>query len=123
MLNHCKGGYPHEACGILAGKGKAASELYKMANVEKSSVSYLMDSTQQFKVMKDMRDKDLSMVAIFHSHPSSQAYPSGKDVGLAFYEDAAYIIVSLVEREAVVKAFSIREGEIKEIGICVEKDL
>jgi proteasome lid subunit RPN8/RPN11 len=122
MLNHCKGDYPNEACGILAGKGKATSRLYKMANTEKSPVSYSMDPTEQFKVMKDMRTNDLSMVAIFHSHPSSPAYPSDKDVGLAFYEDSAYIIVSLMEREAIVKAFSIRERDIKEIGICVEED-
>jgi len=122
MLDYCKEGHPLEACGILAGKGKAPSKLYKMTNVEKSPVSYLMDSAEQFKAIKDMRVNGLLMVAIFHSHPASPAYPSGTDVALAFYEDAAYVIVSLIEPEAVVRAFSIREGAVTEIGIYVQKD-
>jgi len=85
MLRHCKGGYPNEACGILAGKGNTISKLYEISNTEKSPVSYLMDATEQLKVMKDIRNNDLSMLAIFHSHPSSSACPSGKDVDLAFY--------------------------------------
>ena len=122
MLSHCKGGYPNEACGILAGEGNIISKLYTMSNTEKSPVSYHMDATEQLKVMKDMRNNDVSMLAIFHSHPSSSAYPSGKDVDLAFYEEEAYIIISLIERDAVVKAFSIRGGDTKEIGICVQED-
>lgn len=55
------------------------------------------------------------MLAIYHSHPDSEAFPSAKDVQLAFYPDSLYIIVSLVKKEPVVKAFSIKEGDIKEI--------
>ncbi len=120
MLVHCKAGYPNEACGILAGKGSEVSKIYKMANTEKSPVSYFMDSKEQFQVMKDMRDNKLSMLAIFHSHPSSGAYPSAKDVSLAFYEECVYIIVSLIENEPVAKGFVIKEGEIKETAIVVK---
>jgi proteasome lid subunit RPN8/RPN11 len=120
MLSHCKEAYPNEACGILAGKGDEVSKVYKMSNIEKSSVSYFMDSKEQFKVMKDMRENNLLMSAIFHSHPSSPAYPSAKDVSLAFYEDSIYVIVSLSEKKPVVKGFSIREGAVKEIRISVK---
>ena len=119
MIAHCKKGYPYEACGILAGKGDMVSKIYAMTNVEKSPVSYLLDSQEQFHVMKDMRENNLSMVAIFHSHPSSAAYPSRTDVKLAFYEDAVYVIVSLSENTPVVKAFSINEGKIEGIGIAI----
>ena len=123
VLSHCKGAYPNEACGILAGQGNVVSKLYQMENAEQSPVSYLMDAAEQFKVMKDMRNNGLFMVAIYHSHPSSSAYPSRKDVDLAFYEDTAYIIAGLVGREAIVKAFAIRTGEVKEIGIHVKENL
>lgn len=119
LISHCKEASPHEACGILAGKGNEASNIYKMTNIEKSPVSYFMDSKEQFKVMKDIRGNNLKMLAIFHSHPSSQAYPSPKDLSLAFYEDAVYIIVSLIEKEPVVKGYLMREGKIEEIGIVV----
>ncbi|MBI3591985.1 MAG: M67 family metallopeptidase, partial [Nitrospirae bacterium] len=93
------------------------------ANTESSPVSYFMDSKEQFQVMKDMRENNLSMLAIFHSHPSSAAYPSAKDVSLAFYEDSFYVIVSLIEKESFVKAFSIRSGEIEEIEIIMSGGL
>lgn len=91
-----------------------------MTNIEKSPVTYMLDSKEQFKVMKDMRENNLSMLAIFHSHPSSAAYPSAKDVSLAFYEDAVYVIVGLIEKEPIVKGFSIKEGTIKEIQVIVK---
>ena len=119
MLSHCKEAYPNEACGILAGKGDDTSKIYKMANTENSPVSYFMDSKEQFRVMKDIRENNLSMLAIFHSHPSSPAYPSEKDKSLAFYEDCIYVIVSLSEKEPVVKGFLIREGAVKEISIII----
>lgn len=119
MLAHCKAGYPNEACGILAGSNGEVSKIYKMTNIENSPVTYMLDSKEQFKAMKDMRENNLSMLAIFHSHPSSAAYPSAKDVSLAFYEDVVYIIVSLMNKEPVVKGFSIKEGEIKEAEIII----
>lgn len=120
MLVHCRAGYPYEACGILAGRDGHVSEIYTLTNVEKSSVSYLLDSKEQFSVMKEIRQKNLVMLAIFHSHPHSAAYPSAKDVSLAFYEDAVYIIVSLMEREQVVKGYAIREGSVDEVELAVQ---
>jgi proteasome lid subunit RPN8/RPN11 len=120
MLAHCRAGYPNEACGILAGKENQVSKIYEMTNREKSPVSYLLDSKEHIEVIRDMRESNLSMVGIFHSHPASQAYPSPKDVNLAFYEDAAYVIVSLATEEPEVRAFSIKEGGIKETGIIVK---
>jgi proteasome lid subunit RPN8/RPN11 len=120
MIAHCKKEYPYEACGILAGKGNRVSKIYTMTNIEKSPVSYLLDSKEQFNVMKDMRENNLSMVAIFHSHPSSSAYPSITDVNLAFYEDAAYVIVSLIQSTPVVKGFSIKQGEIEGVEVAVQ---
>ncbi|TAL25726.1 MAG: M67 family peptidase [Nitrospirae bacterium] len=120
MLLHCREAYPNEACGILAGKGKEVLKIYKMTNIENSPVSYFMDSREQFKVMKDIRENNLSMLAIFHSHPSSPAYPSAKDLTLASYEDSVYIIVSLMGKEPVAKGYSMREGKIEEVGIALE---
>ncbi len=121
MLAHCKAGYPNEACGILAGKDTEVSKIYKMTNIENSPITYMLDPKEQFKVMKDMRENNLSMLAIFHSHPSSVAYPSSRDVSLAFYEDSVYIIISLMGKEPAVRGFSIKDGQIKEVEIIVNE--
>lgn len=119
MIAHCRSGLPNEACGILSGTGNQVSEIRRMTNIEDSPVSYLMDSMEQFKLMKELRRKDLLLLAIFHSHPSSSAYPSQKDVSLASYEDTVYIIVSFSGTDPVAKGFSIREGNIEEVGLVI----
>jgi proteasome lid subunit RPN8/RPN11 len=120
MLLHCKEVHPNEACGILAGNGEEVFKIYKMANIEKSPVSYEFDSREHINAIKNMRENNHKMLAIFHSHPSSPAYPSAKDVSTAFYEDSIYVIVSLSEKKPVVKGFLIGEGVIKEIRISVK---
>jgi len=117
IIQHAKDGYPEEVCGILAGKKDKVIKVFKITNIEHSSVSYFMDSKQQFKAMKECREKGWKMIGIYHSHPEANAYPSDKDVKLAFYEDVAYIIISLKENKPVVKAYEIRNKKIKEINI------
>lgn len=120
MISHCIQGCPNEVCGILAGRGTEISKIYRMNNVERSPISYLMDTREQFNVMKDLRSNNLSMVALYHSHPASEAFPSSKDMQLAFYEETAYIIVGLLTKKATVRAFFIRAGTIEEIGIIIQ---
>lgn len=117
MLSYCRENYPNEACGILAGKDNEVSKIYKMKNIENSPVTYMLDSKEQFKVMKEIRQSNLSMLAIFHSHPSSVAYPSQRDIELAFYEDVVYIIISLMGDEAIVKGYLIKSKEVKEVWL------
>ncbi len=121
MIDYCKSCLPQEACGILGGEDCEVKEFYKMRNIEASSISYTMDASEQFMVMKDLRSKNLSLTAIFHSHPSSPAFPSPKDLRLAFYEDSFYIIISLMDNEPQTKAFLIKNQEkIKEIEILIK---
>ncbi len=117
IITHCKEVYPNEACGILAGKGRVVQKVYKMTNIENSSVSYIMEPGEQFAVMKEMREQGLEMSAIYHSHPYSDAYPSPKDISLAFYPDSVYVIVSLIHEEPLIKAFEIKDGIVREVGI------
>ena len=119
MLAHCKEVYPFEACGILAGKGNVVKRIYKMTNIEKSGVSYMMEPGEQFTVMKEMRENGLEMTAIYHSHPGASAYPSAKDISLAFYPDSLYVIASLIDDEPAVKAFEIKDGTVREAEILI----
>ena len=119
MMAHCRADYPNEACGILAGCDLMVDEIFPMTNIEKSPASFLMDAEEQFRMMKELREKSLQMTAIYHSHPATPAYPSRKDLDMAYYEEAAYVIISLTEREPVVRCFSIINGKALEIGISV----
>ena len=122
IVRQCEKELPNEACGILAGKETVVEKVYEMTNTENSTVSYIMEPKEQFRVMKEMRNSGEKMIAIYHSHPHSQAYPSAKDVSLASYPDSAYIIVGLAEKEKPeIRAFEIIEGEVKEVGITIKQ--
>jgi proteasome lid subunit RPN8/RPN11 len=118
MVAHCRAAYPNETCGILAGKEGTIEKIYEMTNIEPSPVSYLMDPKEQFLAMKEMRTEGNRMIAIYHSHPQSPAYPSSKDVSLAFYPDAVYVIVSLIDRnKPEIRAFEIKEWNVSEVTV------
>ncbi len=120
IISHCKEIYPYEACGILAGKDNVVQKVYKMTNIENSSVSYMMEPREQFTVMKEMREQGLEMSAIYHSHPQSDVHPSPKDINLAFYPDSLYVIVSLInEEQPAIKAFEIKNGTVRETRILI----
>lgn len=119
MVTHCKSEYPVEACGILAGKNGIVKRVYEMTNIERSSISYQMESREQLRVMKEIRNIKLEMVAVYHSHPYADAYPSTRDIRLAFYEDTLYVIVSLIKTDTIVKAYEIKDSLVSEIPICI----
>ncbi len=115
LVSHAKKGYPNEACGLLAGDKKTVSDFYPMKNVDNSAISYFMDPKEQLLVFKEMRQKSLEMRGVFHSHVASVAYPSQKDVRLAFYPDVSYLIVSLSNLEKpVLRSFHINEEKVTE---------
>jgi len=119
IIAHCKEVFPNEACGILAGKGRVVQKVYKMTNIENSGVSYMMEPREQFIIMKEISQQGLGMAAIYHSHPYSDAYPSPKDISLAFYPDSLYVIVSLIRKEPLIKAFEIKDGIVREVEILI----
>lgn len=115
MLAHAREGYPHEVCGLITGKENLPSMIFRMSNIDKSSVSYMMDPSEQFRAFKEIRKEGLELLAIYHSHPTSPSYPSQTDVRLAFYPEAVYVIVSLQKvGNPDVKGFRILDGRISD---------
>lgn len=113
MLAHATAEAPMECCGLLAGRNGTAERIYPTTNIHHSPVSYMIDPKEQFSVIKEMRAKEIDLVAIYHSHPHTEAYPSATDVRLAYYPDAVYIIVSLENpARPVVNAYRIVENKI-----------
>ncbi|MBI4321328.1 MAG: M67 family metallopeptidase [Chloroflexi bacterium] len=121
MIAHAREEKPHEACGLLAGVNGRVIKHYRGTNADQNRrVRYSMDPLEQLRAMKEIDDNDWQLLAIYHSHPHSPAYPSPTDVQLAFYPDSIYVIISLADPERpVVKAFRIVDGIISEEGIEV----
>ena len=121
LLAHSKKGFPNEVCGILAGKGEKVEKTYQMANSDKSAETFFMDPQEQLKVMKEIRNQDMEMIGIYHSHPYTKSYPSAHDVELAFYPEASYVIVSLKDQDnPSIRSFKVVEGKISEEELIIK---
>jgi proteasome lid subunit RPN8/RPN11 len=123
MKNHAVKESPNESCGIIAGTGEIAQKIYEMANTSQNpQTCYFMAPKEQLKIFKEMRKEGLELLGIYHSHINLPAYPSKRDVDLANYPDAFYVIIRVDEKEVKeIRAFKIMEGKIEEAEIYVEE--
>jgi [CysO sulfur-carrier protein]-S-L-cysteine hydrolase len=130
MVEHALGEFPNEACGLLSGiwdndgagsdpdgavPPARAERFHPMTNADASPVTYRLDAREQLKVTEAIEDAGRELVGIVHSHTHSEAYPSETDRQQAFYPDAHYVLVSLLDRaNPVLRGYSIRDGVIEE---------
>jgi len=121
MIAHAHAEAPNEACGLLAGIGDQVIQVLPAVNIaEDATVRYLMDPHDQLRLFQAMEEQGLELLGIYHSHPSSPAYPSPTDLSMAYYPEAAYAIVSLLSGDRpMVRAFRIRDGQIVELDLSL----
>jgi proteasome lid subunit RPN8/RPN11 len=112
MVEHAKRESPLECCGILGGKDHTVKKAFELQNTEKSAVRYSISPQEQLKVFEEMGKDAMEMVAVYHSHTHTIPFPSETDVKLAFYPEVSSIIISLKEKDPVVKAFRIGKEAI-----------
>ncbi len=119
IIEHARRESPRECCGIIAGRGGVPERLYSLRNIAEGNVLYEIDPKQLMDLEFNEFEKDGSeIVAIYHSHPASRAYPSKTDVELAFWPQAVYLICSLEDPESpYVRGFMLRDGEIREVTL------
>jgi proteasome lid subunit RPN8/RPN11 len=126
MIQHCLAGRPNEACGILASEDGEVIKVFKMTNAAASSMRYSLDPKEQFAVYRKLDDEGWELGGVFHSHTRTEAYPSPTDVRLAS-EEVPYLIVSLAEDPASIRAFRIlkdswtdESGDVVEIPVVLD---
>ena len=110
-----------EICGFLGGRNGLPVTCYPVKNIaKKPEQQFLFDPAEQIAAIKKMRAENESLFAIYHSHPSAPATPSQKDLDLAAYPDAYYLIVSLSTKGVLVmKAFKLNCNMATEIPILL----
>lgn len=120
LIAHAREEFPRECCGLLAGRDGRVERVVRGTNIDHSPYTYLMDPKEQLAAFKDMDTVGLDLVAIYHSHTHTPAYPSRTDVAKAYYPDAAYVIISLANRDAPdIRAFRVVDGQITEESVIV----
>jgi [CysO sulfur-carrier protein]-S-L-cysteine hydrolase len=124
LVQHARAEDPNEACGLIIGDRPAADggvplRFEPTRNKATSPYRYEIHPDDLLRLTIATDDADEVFWAIVHSHVRSPAVPSPTDVGLAFYPDALYVLVSLAAPEPALGAFRIVDGAIHPVELLV----
>ncbi len=113
-----------EICGLIGAKDGIANTCYPVQNIaDQPETRFHMDAKQQISAISNIRDKNETLFAIYHSHPTAPAEPSTTDKELAAYPDALYLIISLNTKGVLeIKGFRIIEKSFTEISLSMLSD-
>ena len=121
MVAHAREDLPNECCGMIGGRDGEASRVVRVENAAASPLRYEMDPQAQYDALKSIEDAGEELVAIYHSHTRSAAYPSQTDVNEAvLWPEQVYVIVSLQDEDSPdVKAFDLADLKIADVDLDV----
>lgn len=111
MVEYCMVESPIEACGLVSGKENKGLTLWQVPNEDKSPNRFKISEESMKKTIVKIEKKGEQLTGVFHSHPVTRAYPSFFDIKNHAYPTVAYIIVSLLKSEPVVKCYRITENK------------
>jgi proteasome lid subunit RPN8/RPN11 len=109
MIAHAHAEFPSECCGLIAGNGSRVEAIFRCQNEHSSPYTYLIGPRDYDRVQKEVDGRGLDIIGYYHSHGSTQAYPSPTDIAQSkVHPSAIYAIVSLRNKEMPeVRAFRI----------------
>jgi proteasome lid subunit RPN8/RPN11 len=124
MIDHARAEYPNEMCGLIVGDRPAAGggralRWEPTRNRAASPMRYDIHPDDLLRLTIATEQADEEFWAIVHSHTHSPARPSSTDIGLAFYPDAIYLLVSFAEDEPAVAAWRIVDGTVYQVELVV----
>jgi len=106
---------------MVGGRDGVAETVARVANSAASPLRYEMDPQEQYDALKAIEDGGGELLAIYHSHTKSAAYPSQTDVNQAVaWPEQVYLIVSLADPDTPdVKGYLLRDLQIADVEINV----
>lgn len=125
---------PNECCGLLAGRviqrptlpdspvlGRVLRE-YPLVNAAASPVEFLSEARSMFEAIRDIRRLGLEVLAVYHSHPTSDPVPSRTDLERNYSPEVINLIISLTTAEPRIRAWWLLDAAFREAEWeCVEE--
>ena len=105
---------PNESCALLFGKNNQVLDIFLTENIEKSPINFTISNEQLIEGYRIAEEREMEVIAIFHSHPNSDAFPSSTDKKFMQNNPYVWIIYSGINKN--FRAF-ILESDSVEIQI------
>jgi proteasome lid subunit RPN8/RPN11 len=131
IVDHARAAYPNEACSLVIGdrpaaEGGRALRWEPTRNKAASPYRYEIHPDDLLRLTLETEEADETFWGIVHSHVRSPAVPSPTDIGLAFYPEALYLLVSLDPAQAdpatgelSLRAWRILDGAVEEVPLVI----
>ena len=126
MISHALEADPEECCGVLIGDDDKAEQARRIRNAHSEPIRrYEMPPMDLMRAESEAEAKGRKIVAIYHSHTHTQAYPSQTDVNNAvqsWWTEPYYVLISLVEKtRPIVRAYRISDdASVNEVPIATD---
>jgi proteasome lid subunit RPN8/RPN11 len=114
VLAHAKEAGPSECCGILLGDGDRILIAVRARNLDADlNRRFWIDPSDHIEARRSGRREGLEVVGFYHSHPTSEAYPSPTDIAESSYPDAVSLIVGMKAGRFEVRLFRWRDSGVE----------
>jgi [CysO sulfur-carrier protein]-S-L-cysteine hydrolase len=122
LLGHLRAALPAEGCGLLAGTvvggvGRVTLHL-PLVNALNSPTEYESDPPSMFAAHRAMRAAGVDVLAVYHSHPTSEPVPSRRDRERNYSDGVVNVIVGMANDE--VRAWWLTASDAREADWVVE---
>lgn len=118
LLEHARRDAPNECCGVLAARDGVVTGVHELENLAASPMRFDVDGPALLRVLDGIEDAGEDMVAIYHSHTRSEAYPSQTDVNFAAgWPGVEWLILGLKADPEEVRSFRIDGGAVTEVEV------
>ncbi|MCY4464310.1 MAG: M67 family metallopeptidase [Chloroflexi bacterium] len=108
IVEHAAARSPREACGLLAGKGALISLALPVANAAAMpEQEFALAPDEQLRGLKEIDERGLDWLGVYHSHPVSPPIPSQSDRSGAVDSALLQLIVSLENPKPRLKLWRI----------------
>jgi len=118
VIEHARATLPDECCGLLAGHivdgvGVVAARFH-IENAAASPTEYITDPRGLLSAFRLMREHGWELLAVYHSHPTSEPVPSRRDIERNTYDETAvHLIVGNVTTQPDVRAWWLAENDYR----------
>jgi proteasome lid subunit RPN8/RPN11 len=117
LIQYCCSKLPEEACGMITGLpsevGFTAISLIPISNIAQNPQQNFEMNPSEWVPILYKKDPTAKLIGIFHSHPSTEALPSQKDLHTLWYSFPTYWIVSFQEKaNPFLQIFEIKKAPL-----------
>ncbi|VAW88077.1 Mov34/MPN/PAD-1 family protein [hydrothermal vent metagenome] len=121
LLHYAQINPEQEICGLISGKQGVLQQCHPISNTaDQPQQHFAMDNSQLVNTLRQIREQNEELLAIFHSRLNAPAEPSSADMKEDQYPDVMKLIISLnTDGVLEMQAFYTCNGKIEPVELTL----